>query len=159
MQRALNNRIRSTHQVEHNHVTTTAQGQSSKPHEDSQMLKKGKSDEELIILRYHYLKSKHSQTKEKFNLQRICRETGFTKRQVYKWMWDEKKRERKSDDSELEDELWEIHKAKYKKIKKVKSRRTSFSLKTIHVNADLKKRIPKTVWKAIQRNLISMMRC
>lgn len=130
---------------------------SSPKSQKSQIQKKGKSDEELIILRYYFLKSKHSEKKEKFDLAKICRETGFSKRQVYKWMWDERKREKKSDDLDLEIELWEMHQIKYKKIKKLKKKKGCFALRKIHAGNDLRRRVPKRVWKGIEKSLISLI--
>ena len=118
--------------------------------------KKGKSDKELIILRYHFHKTKREGCLEDLDMPRICEETGFTRRQVYKWMWDEKRRESKANDQGLEDEIWELHERKYKKLKVLEEADCdrAFVLGKIHVPGRLGEIFKKGVLKDVARSKV-----
>lgn len=73
--------------------------------------KPSKSESQSILLRYHSYNNYFCKVDYDYNM--IESETGLTKRQIYKWLWDERKRIEEAEDQSEEHRLWLVHQLKY----------------------------------------------
>ena len=70
----------------------------------------------MIVLRYHSYNTYFNDDLE-VDYDLIEEETNLSKRKVYKWIWDEKKRIEEAEDHEMEYKLYLTHARKYQDFK------------------------------------------
>lgn len=119
--------------------------------------KTAKDDATLMVLRYYYTESKLNPGKNNIPIGKICSETGLSKRQVYKWMWDEQKRGGKAQDLDLEEELDELNRAKYGNLSKFKAKKGHFQrvCTGIKMPEQLKNCIPEHVLEGLRMSVFA----
>ena len=121
-----------------------------------------KDDATMMVLRYYYTLNKkinqygtYQGYTKPVSISKICEESGLSKRQVYKWMWDEQKRGGKADDYEIENEIDAINTEKYLRLNSFKANQHHFRAVCTGITMPnyLKNRIPEQVMENLLKNI------